>query len=148
PVRGVALQGADVDRLALLGRTHAGLLAQDLGRADARAGAAHDVLLQDGDRRAPDIVGRDLADEARDVDAGGARLQAGCVVAEVAAAGVDQRPLAVERRLHVVEVAPVRLGRQAFGRDITDVWHRRPGLRMAVSASRQDTGVPSPQDSA
>ena len=50
-----------------LGRAHAGLLAQHLGRADPGAGAAHDVLFQDFDCRAAHVVGRDLADETRNV---------------------------------------------------------------------------------
>src|SRR3546814_3509032 len=81
-VGGIALQQADLHRLALLRRAHAGLLAQHLGRTDARAGAAEDVLLQDVLRRAADVVGRDLADEARDIDAGRAGLDAGRVRSE------------------------------------------------------------------
>src|SRR3546814_12210966 len=88
---------ADLHRLALLRRAHAGLLAQHLGRTDARAGAAEDVLLQDVLRRAADVVGRDLADEARDIDAGRAGPDSGCVVADVVAAGLAQTGLAGDR---------------------------------------------------
>ena len=90
-IGGIALQRADIHRLVLAGLRTQALLAQHLGRADPRAGAAEDVLLEDGDRRALHVAGRDLADEAGDVDAGRAGLDAGRVVAEVAAAGIDQR---------------------------------------------------------
>ena len=93
-IGGIALQRADLDRLVLRAVAHAGLLAQRLGRADPRAHAAQDVLLEDGHRRALEVAGGDLADEARDVDAGRAGLDAGRVVAEVAAARFDQRALA------------------------------------------------------
>ena len=122
PVGGVALEHADLDRLALLRRAHAGPLAQDLGRADPGAGAAHDVGLEDGERRTLDVVGLDAADEARDVDAGRAGLEAGRVVAEIAAAGLDQRLLAVQRRVQLVEV-PARTPRRRGA---------RPGCRPAA----------------
>src|SRR3546814_10142930 len=76
------------------------------------------VLLQDVMRRAADVVGRDLADEARDIDAGRAGLDAGRVVAEVAAAGLDQRGLAVERRVNVADVLGVGGVRQTPGKDV------------------------------
>ena len=122
PVGGVALRaGRCWTGLPSCAVAHAGTLAQDLGRADAGAAAAQDVGLEDGERRTLDVVGLDAADEARDVDAGRAGLDAGRVVAEVAAAGVDQRPLAVERRVQLVEVAPVLLRPEAS----------RPGRRPA-----------------
>ena len=72
---------------------HAGLLAQHLGRADAGAHAADDVALEDRAAPAPlRIAGRDLADEERDVDAGRAGLDAGRVVAEIAAARLRRAP--------------------------------------------------------
>jgi hypothetical protein len=46
-VGGVALQPPDLDRLALGDLAHAGLLAERLGRADAGAHAAEDVLGED-----------------------------------------------------------------------------------------------------
>src|SRR3546814_14279518 len=98
PVGGVALQQADLHRLALLRRAHAGLLAQQLGRTDPRAGAAQDGLIEDILRRAADVVGGDLADEGGVVDAGRAGLEAWRVVATGDAAGLEPRRLAAERR--------------------------------------------------
>jgi hypothetical protein len=65
----MALQQADLDRLVLVRVAHAGLLAQHLGRADARAHAAEHVRLEDRARRAARVVLADPADERRDVDA-------------------------------------------------------------------------------
>src|SRR3546814_17562833 len=79
------------------------------------------VLLQDVLRRAADVVGRDLADEARDIDAGRAGLDAGRVVAGVAAAGLDQRGLAVERRVNVAAGLGVGGVRQTPGTEVTVV---------------------------
>jgi hypothetical protein len=84
-VGGVALQPADLDRLALGRLAHAGLLAQRLGRADAGAHAAEDVLVEDRLGRRLGRAGRDLADEERDVDRGRAGGDAGRIVAEIAA---------------------------------------------------------------
>ena len=50
-----------------------------------------------------DVVGLDAADETRDVDAGGTGLEAGRVEAEIAAAGLNQGQLAVERWVQLVE---------------------------------------------
>ncbi len=47
-IGGVALQHADLDRLAFRRLAHAGFFAQLLGRADAGAHAAQDVLLENG----------------------------------------------------------------------------------------------------
>src|SRR3546814_16400092 len=107
-VGGIALQQAYLHRLALLRRAHAGLLAQHLGRTDPRAVAAEAVLLQDVLRRAAHVVGGDLTDEAADVDAGLACLDARRVVADVHAAGLAQPLLAVERRMPVAAI--LRLG--------------------------------------
>ncbi len=95
-VRRVALQEADRDRLVLGDVAHAGALAQDLGRADARAGPAEDVLLQDGGRRALEIAGLDLADEVRDVDA----RRAGLDAARAGAAVVDAGRVRIQLRAH------------------------------------------------
>src|SRR3546814_20191370 len=88
---------------------------------------------------AADVVGRDLADEARDIDAGRAGLDAGRVVAEVAAAGLDQRGLAVERRVNVAEVLGVGGVRQTPGTDVRLVSHRdlpdRAGGRCSFAAA-------------
>ena len=72
-----------------------------------------------------DVVGLDAADEARDVDAGGAGLEAGRVEAEIAAAGLDQGQLAVERRVQLVEVPGVVLWREAPGPDVDLLAHPR-----------------------
>ena len=62
----IALQDADLHRLALGVFAHAGLLAQRLDRADAPAHAAQDVAAEDGLGRALGIAGRDLPDEQRE----------------------------------------------------------------------------------
>src|SRR5437868_3376850 len=77
----VALQAADLARLALLRDADADLLAQHFGRARARAGAAERIRVEDGARRAAQVALGDAADEARHVDAGRAGLRAGRVVA-------------------------------------------------------------------
>ena len=87
----MALKQADAHRLAFGGLAHAGLLAQRLGRADARAHAAHDVGPQDRFGRAERIVGGDLADEQGNVDRGRAGLLARRVETEIAAVGFDVR---------------------------------------------------------
>ena len=110
-VGGVALQAADLHRLALRRLAHAGLLAQRLGRADAGAHAAQDILVEDGLGRADRIAGRDLADEQRNVDRGRARVHAGRVVAEIAAVALDQRLVMIERRVQVGKIIGV-LGRR------------------------------------
>ena len=119
PVGGVALEHADPHRLALLRLTHAGPLAQDLGGADPGTGPAHDVGPQDRRGRTLDVVGLDAADEARDVDARRASLEAGRIVAEIAAAGLDQCMPAIERRVQVgVEIAGVFSGTESPGADV------------------------------
>ena len=88
-IGGIALQAADFDRFAFGGFAHAGLFAQILGRADAGAHAAEDVLIKDCFRRSIWCAGADLADEQRDVDAGRAGRHAGRVIAEIAAVRRD-----------------------------------------------------------
>src|SRR6185437_8858350 len=102
-IGGVALEPADLDRIAFLRGTHTGALAQNLGRADAGAGAAEDIGLEDAHARALDIIGRDLLDEAGNVDAGGTGLDAGRVVTEVTAIGLDQRLLPRQHRMKIAE---------------------------------------------
>ena len=130
----VTLKRADIDRLILGQVAHACLLAQDFRRADSRAGAAENVLLEDRDRRALDIAGGDLAHECRDIDAGGAGLDAGGIVAEIAAAGIDERPLGIQRRLDIAEIDLV-LGRaQPAGEDIRGaIVHPQPLLAIVQS---------------
>src|SRR3546814_545908 len=71
--------------------------------------------------------------------AGRAGLDAGRVVAEVAAAGLDQRGLAVERRVNVAEVLGVGGVRQTPGTDVRLVSHRdlpdRAGGRCSFAAA-------------
>ncbi len=133
-VGGVALQCADLHGLGFLGRAHAGILAEDFDGTDARARPAHDVFLQDGDGRALDVVGRDLADEAGDVDAGRAGLQARRVVAEIAAAGLDQGAHAIERRMDVREILGELRRTQTTGSDIARLSHSALSRRKARRA--------------
>ena len=79
-----ALERADRDR-PVERHAHAGALAQALDRADAGTGAAERVRGEDGPGAAVEVAGRDRVDEPRHVDAGGARGDAGRVVAEEAA---------------------------------------------------------------
>jgi hypothetical protein len=99
----ITLQSPDLDRLALLRHAHADLLAQLLGRAGARAGAAERVGFEDRARRAAQVVVGDAADEARHVDAGRTGRGARRVVAVQAALGLDQRLGAREPRRRVAK---------------------------------------------
>ena len=114
----VALQAADLHRLALLRGAHADLLAQHLGGTGARAGAAQRVGLEDGARRAAQVVVGDAADEARHVDAGGAGLHARRIEAIQAALGFDQRLRAREARRDVAERRGVLRARAPPGADV------------------------------
>ena len=127
-VGGVALEHADLDRLALGCLAHAGLFAQLLGRADAGAHAAQDVLLENGFGGPERIVGQDLADEHRDVDARGAGGLAGRVEAEIAAIGLDKGFVAIEWGMQIGEVRGVLVGRQAS--------RRNAGLEKSLAHSR------------
>ncbi len=116
-VGGMTLQLPDLDRLALGLHAHAGLFAERLGRADAGAHAAQDVLVEDRLRRRLGHPGRDLADEQRDVDLGRAGRDAGRVVAEIAAVGGHLRLVAVKRRVQVGKVARDLVFRQSARND-------------------------------
>ena len=105
----VALQKPDADGLALGGLAHAGLLAQGLGRADARAHAAHDVGVENRLRRAVAVAGGDLPDEQRNVDRRRAGLLAGGVEAEIAALQLDPGLVRGQRRM---EIGEIRLDRR------------------------------------
>ena len=125
----VALQHADLDRLALGRLAHAGFFAELLGGADAGAHAAQDVLLEDRLRRAQRIVRQDLADEEGDVDRGGAGGLAGRVIAEIAPVGLDERLVLNEGRMEVREVRHILVFRQPAGRNAVlqdAVAHRAP----------------------
>jgi hypothetical protein len=105
-VEGVALQQADAHRLALaVVVAHAGAFAQDLGRAHARATAAKDILLEDAVGGAVDVLVVDVADEAGHVDAGGAGVHAGRVVAVQAAGRFDGCLARIQWRREVGELA-------------------------------------------
>ena len=85
-VDGIALQRADQHGRAFLRVvTHAGLLAQNLGGADAGAAAAEDIRRENLLGRALNVLVADIADERGDVDLAGAGIHAGCVVAIQAA---------------------------------------------------------------
>ncbi len=100
----VALQPADLDRPLLRGVAHAGFLAERLGRTDAGAHAAENVLVEDGLGRTDRIAGLDLADEQRNVDRGGTGRHARRVMAEVAAIRGHQRLMLVETRMQIGEI--------------------------------------------
>ena len=99
PLGRVALQRADLDRPPALVDEHAVALAEHLDRADARARAAEDVLGEDRRRCGARVAGGDRGDEARHVDAGGARRHARRrrvrAAALEAAVGLDHGGLAV-----------------------------------------------------
>ena len=83
---------------------HADVLAQDLGRADARAGAAERCSGSRMSRAAPRrLSSAMLRMKLGDVDAGRAGLHARRVVAVEAALRLDQRLRARQRRRDVVE---------------------------------------------
>jgi hypothetical protein len=120
-VDGVALQQADLHRLALgIVIAHAGVLAQDLRRAHAGAGAAEDVLLEDVDGRAFHVTVVDVADEARHVDARRARAGAGRVVAVQAAGAFDGGLARRQRRREVREVLGQRVVRAGRVRQVVE----------------------------
>ncbi len=114
----VALQEADLDRLALGGIADAGLFAQRFGRADAGAHAAHYITRQDCLRRADRVLVGDLADEERNVDRGRAGRDAGRVIAIKATLGGDARLECIERRVDVEKILGQCRGRQTAARNI------------------------------
>src|SRR5271168_5346451 len=104
PIGRMALQRADLDWFVLLRGMHAGPLSQLFGRANPGATAAKNVRLQDGPRRSEQISRGDLANERGYVDPGRASLNAGCVMAEVAAIGFDDALRGRQRRMRVGEI--------------------------------------------
>jgi hypothetical protein len=126
----MALQGADGHRLALLRLAHADLLAEDLRGADAGTAAAEDVAFEDRDRRTAQIAGADLADEAGDVDAGRAGVDAGRVVAVVAAVGLDPRLVGRQRGRHLAKP----------GRDLV---RRQPAARSLIAQPCRHSARPA-----
>ena len=84
-----ALELADGHGLVFARVADAGFLAKGFDRANAGAGSAHDVGVQNLGGGAFEIAGGDPADELRNVDLRRAGLDAGRVVAEVAARAFD-----------------------------------------------------------
>ena len=118
----VALQQADLHRFVLVRVADAGLLAEHLGRADARAHTAHDVLGQDRVRRAAQVIAADLLDEQRYVDAGRAGGGARRIETEIAAVRLDQRFRTGQWRVEFAEVPRDLVAAQAVG---ANIGHRR-----------------------
>ena len=116
-IGGMALQTADLDRLALGSLAHAGLFAKGFGRANAGAHAAKDVLVENGPRRRFGRAGLDLADEQRDVDGRGAGGNAGRIVAEITAVGGDGGLMRRKGRVQIGEIDGDLGGGQASGGD-------------------------------
>ena len=88
-IRRIPLQAADRDRL-VLAPEHAGAFAQFLNGTNAGAGGAQQIRFEDRSRGAYQIAGRDLLDEARNVDVGGTGVRAGRVVAVQAPVRFDE----------------------------------------------------------
>src|SRR5439155_25496949 len=112
PVRRIALEATDLNRASPLVLEHARALAQQLGRADARARAAEEVLREDqlGGTRAVPL--RNCADEAGNVYSGRAgerARRAGEPAAVEAAVGLDDGSAVVERRLQLLVQPSARL---------------------------------------
>ncbi len=120
-VRGMALQQPDLYRLAFRRQAHAGLFAQGLGRADAGAHAAHNVLGKDRLRRAARIVRRDLPDEQGDVDRSRASRHARRIKAEIAPFRLHHSLVPAQRRMQLGKILRIGFGRQPAGRDVGPV---------------------------
>ena len=111
-VRREALQAADGDRLALDADDALDLALLLLG-ADAPADGAEGGALLDDAGSALGVVPDDLHEEGRDVNAHGAAVDAGGVLAHDAAGGFELGLLGGEPQAHLVEVAHPQLGRLA-----------------------------------
>nr|GEU28076.1 hypothetical protein [Tanacetum cinerariifolium] len=95
----VALQQADFHRLPFrIVIAHADVFAQDFGGTHARAAATENILLEDAGGCAVDVFFVNVADEAGDVDAGGADARARCVVAVQAPRAFNRGLARIERR--------------------------------------------------
>jgi hypothetical protein len=116
-IGGVALQAADLHRLAFGDLAHADFLAQGLGRAHAGAHAAKNILVEDSLGRPQRIAGGNLADEQRDVDRRRAGLHARSIIAEIAPVGLDQRFVMIERWMQIGEIVGVFFRRKPSGGD-------------------------------
>ncbi len=71
----------------MIGPQNAGSFAKLLNGADSRAGRAEEVGFENRLSRAQQILVRDPLDKRRDIDVGGARVNAGRVVAIEAPVG-------------------------------------------------------------
>jgi hypothetical protein len=118
---GEALERADRDRRPGLVVEDAGALAEDLDRADARAGSAEQVLLEDRPGSALRIAVGQLRDKGRNVDprrAGDrARRRRVGAAALQAAVSLEDRAGAVERRAELLE-QPLRLSGKTHVRSL------------------------------
>ncbi len=99
----VALQAADFDGLLVVAMHHAGAFAEHVHGADARAAQAEDVGIENGLGGAAQVAGRDLLDEARHVDVGGAGRGAGGIEAIEAAVGFHGGGLRIEGGMQIRE---------------------------------------------
>ena len=99
----VALQAADFDGLLVVAMHHAGAFAEDVHGADARAAQAEDVGVENGLGGAAQVAGRDLLDEARHVDVGGAGRGARGIEAVEAAIGFHGGGLRIEGGVEIRE---------------------------------------------
>ncbi|SPU60671.1 Uncharacterised protein [Brucella melitensis] len=88
-IGGVALQMADLHRLAFRHLAHTDLLAERFGRADAGAHAAQNVFGKNGPGRASRVACIDLPDEKRNIDARRAGVHARRVITEITAVAFD-----------------------------------------------------------
>ena len=141
-IRRVALQQTDLHRLALGLHAHAGFLAQRLGRADAGAHAAEDVLVENGLGRRLRMPGLDLADEHRDVDRGRAGHLARRIMAEVAAIRLDQRLMRVEGWVNVTKVdGIVRFGQPVARNAGLHIRHGRSLQKLCVLVLRENDRI-------
>ena len=106
----IALEAADLDRLAPLVLENAGAFAEELDRADARARSAEQVLGEDDPGGAGRVVPGDRGDELRHGDTGRARghargLRVGPAAFE-APVGLHERLGVLERGRQLVENQP------------------------------------------
>ncbi len=119
-VGGIALQAPNLDRLALGGLPHAGLLAERLGRANTRAHTAQDVLIKNRFRSTAGMPGLNLSDEQRNIDRRRASRHARRVIAEITSVSGNHRLVTIERFVKIGKVFNQRLSGQparldAFG---------------------------------
>ncbi len=110
-LHGEALQVADLDGLVVVAMQDAGAFTEYLHRADAGATDGEDVGGEDGFGGAAEVSGRDLFDEARDVDVSRTGRGTGGIEAVEAAVRLHHSTLSGESRVQVVELLPRSPGR-------------------------------------